>query len=129
MSEPAIRAIVVAVVVVVALGIAGFTRTRERHRAARSPVDLTGIEGRVVLFSDVACSRCDIVRAHLEGIGAPFTEVAFDADPDAVRRSGVTGVPLVVIRDAAGREVTRFAGVVPKARLAASIRAWRTDEG
>jgi thioredoxin-like negative regulator of GroEL len=50
-----------------------------------------------------------------------FTEVAYDQEPEVHQRVGVTGVPLVVIRDAAGVEVRRFAGVMPKARLAVAL--------
>lgn len=101
--------------------VAWWARTAERRRAGRAPLDLQGIDGRVVFFSDATCTRCDIVRVHLESLGAEFVEIAYDRDPETHRRVGVTGVPLLVIRDADGREVRRFAGVMPKARLALAL--------
>lgn len=105
----------------IAVGLAHLARGRERRRAASAPLNLAGIDGRVVFFSDAVCARCDIVRVHLEALGADFTEIAYDEHPDLHRQVGVTGVPLVVIRDEAGAEVRRFAGVAPKARLAAAL--------
>lgn len=104
-----------------ALGVAWWARTAERRRAGRVSLDLEGIEGRVVFFSDANCTRCDIVRAHLESLDAEYVEIAYDRDPETHRRVGVTGVPVVVIRDADGREVRRFAGVMPKSRLAIAL--------
>lgn len=118
-SDP--RLIVAAVAVGAALLVAIWAHRRERRRAQRSVLDLTGLEGRVLFFTDATCTRCDIVRAHLEGLGVEFTEIVYGVDPATHRRVGVTGVPLLVIRDRDGAEVHRFAGVMPKARLAAAL--------
>lgn len=114
--------IVVAVAVAVAMLIAVIAHRAERRRATRAPLDLSGIDGSVLFFSDITCTRCDIVRAHLEGLEAEFTEIAYDRDPDLHRRVGVTGVPLVVVRDDGGSEVVRFGGVMSKSRLAAGLK-------
>jgi predicted DsbA family dithiol-disulfide isomerase len=119
MSDPRLLAAIGAVAV--ALVVAFMANRRERRRAIHAPLDLGGVEGRIVFFSDATCTRCDIVRAHLETIGGDFTEIAYDREPEAHRRIGVTGVPLVVIRDERGIEVRRFAGVMPRARLARAL--------
>jgi len=119
MSDP--RFFVALGAVAVAGLVALWAHRRERRRAVRAPLDLTGVDGRVVFFSDAACTRCDIVRSHFEALSAEFVEIAYDRDPEAHRRIGVTGVPLVVIRDDEGAEVRRLAGVMPKARLAAVL--------
>jgi predicted DsbA family dithiol-disulfide isomerase len=119
MGDP--RFVALAAAVMVALAVAWWARRRDRRGAIRARLDLTGIEGRVVFFSDATCARCDVVRARLEAIGVPFTEIGYDRDPEVHRQVGVTAVPLVVVRDATGAEERRFAGVVPRARLAAVI--------
>ena len=119
MSDP--RIIAVAVALVIALGVAAWARRRERRRAVSAPLDLSGLRGRVLFFSDATCTRCDIVRAHLDGLGAEYTEIAYDRDPDTHRRVGVTGVPLVEVRDDDGNEVRRFAGAMPRTRLAMAL--------
>ena len=119
MSDP--RLVVVVAAIAVAVLVALTAHRRERRRAIRARLDLGGLEGRVIFFSDATCARCDIVRSHLEALAVEFTEIAYDREPEVHRRVGVTGVPLVVVRDAAGTEVRRFAGVMPKARLAVAI--------
>lgn len=122
MDETVVRALIVAAILVAALAVAFVARHREQRRARRSPLDLRGLSGTVVFFSDTACFRCRIVRSRLDAVGVEYTEVAYDREPEVHRRVGVIGVPLVVIRDEAGSEVRRFAGVVSKARLAAGLR-------
>jgi hypothetical protein len=119
MSDP--RLLVAVGAIVFALLVAVWAHRGERRRAVRSRLDLEGIDGRIVFFSDVTRTRCDIVRAHLEALEVEFTEVAYDREPEVHRRVGVTGVPLVVIRDADGAEIRRFAGVMPQARLAIAL--------
>lgn len=119
MTDPRFLAAIGALAIAVAVAFAA--HRRERRRAIRARLDLDGVDGRVIFFSDVTCTRCDIVRSHLEALDAEFTEIAYDREPEVHRRVGVTGVPLVVIRDSAGAEVRRFAGVMPKARLAFAL--------
>jgi predicted DsbA family dithiol-disulfide isomerase len=119
MTDP--RVLVTVCALVAAFAFAFWAHRRDRRRAVRAPLDLGGVDGRVLFFSDAACTRCDIVRSHLEALGATFTEIAYDREPDAHRRIGITAVPLVVVRDESGAEVRRFAGVMPKARLALAI--------
>ena len=119
MSDP--RLLAAAAAIAVALMVAVWAHRGERRRAVRARLDLAGIDARVVFFSDVTCARCDIVRSHLEALDAEFTEIAYDREHEVHRRVGVTGVPLVVIRDATGAEVRRFAGAMTKARLALAL--------
>lgn len=117
MSDLAVRLLVVGGAAAVALGVALFAKRAERRRARRAPLDLSGIEGRVLFFTDAACRRCDVMRRRLEEAGAPFTEVRYDREPELHRRVGITGVPLVVVRDEEGNETARLAGVVSRRRL------------
>jgi len=124
MSDP--RVFAIAGATLVALLIALWGHRRDRRRAVRSPLDLSGVDGRVVFFSDATCRRCDIVRAHLEALEATFTEIAYDTDPETHRSVGVTGVPLVVFRSESGVEERRFVGAVPKSRLALALGLGRS---
>ena len=113
MDDAAVRLILAGGIAVAALLLAGAGHLHRRKRgraAAAIPLDLTGIDGRVLLFSDVACPTCDTARARLETAGAPFREIGYHLDPEAHRRAGVTAVPLIVVRNAAGGEVGRIGG-------------------
>lgn len=121
MTDLVVRLVLIAVVVAAATGVASWARRRERRRALRAPLDLTDLDGDILFFSDAVCSRCDVMRARLVALGVEFHEIAYDRDPETHRRVGVTGVPLVVVRDATGVEVRRFAGVPGRARLALAL--------
>lgn len=125
MSDLALRLVVMGVAVGAAVGVASWARRRERRRALRAPLDLTGLDGEVLFFSDAMCSRCDVMRDRLVALGVEFHEIAYDRDPATHRRVGITGVPLVVVRDGTGREVRRFAGVPGRARLALAFGSRR----
>ena len=85
-------------------------RATDRRSAAVAPLDLSGFPGRLVLFTDAGCRRCDQAKAVLVAAGAEFTEAAFDREPERLHAAGITAVPLLVGRDAAGAEVGRIAG-------------------
>ena len=93
-----------------------------RRRAVTARLDLTGIEGRVVFFSDTACRRCPAVREALTAAGAGFEEVRYGDDPDRFRATGAPAVPLVVVRDEHGGEVGRIAGEVRPRELDALLK-------
>jgi len=118
MSDGPLRIAVAAAITGVAVGVALRARVIERRRAAAAPLDLTGFRGRLLLFTDAGCRRCDQARAVLVEAGVEFVEAAFDREPDRLRAAGVTSVPLLVGRDAAGREVGRIAGRVGGRSLA-----------
>jgi len=116
-DSPLIRLLIGVVVVAAAGGFAWIARWRDRDRRARVALNLEGIAGRVLLFSDSACARCDEARAALETAGAAFAEVAHDTDPEVMRAAGVVAVPLIVARRADGTEAGRIAGKVSPRRL------------
>ncbi len=117
MSEWAIPSILSAAAVGVVLGVAHLGHRRERRNAMTSQLRLDDVEGSVLFFSDAACRRCDVMRDRLESIGADFVEIAFNHEPDLQRAIGVTGVPLLVIRDQSGTIVGRIAGVASAKRI------------
>jgi hypothetical protein len=113
MDEAATRLILLGAFVLAALVVAGAGHLRRflRGRAATAgPLDLTGVEGRVVFFSDAACPTCDAARARLRASRVPFREIGYHEDPAAHRRAGVTAVPLTVVRGSDGGEVGRIGG-------------------
>jgi glutaredoxin len=118
MSESFARIALAVGATALAFGVALQARAAERRRAAAGPLDLTGIGGRLVLFTAAGCRRCGQARAALTEAGAEFVDVEFDQDPDRVRAVGVTAVPLLVARDASGAEVARIAGRVGRRALA-----------
>jgi len=118
MSDLTVKVVAAAGAAVVALGVAGIARARERRSAAAAPLDLAGFSGRLLFFSDAGCRRCDQARAVLTAAGVPFTEAAFDREPERLRAAGVTAVPLLVGRDPAGGEVGRIAGRLGRRSLA-----------
>ncbi len=117
MSEPWVRAVVTIAGVGVVLLVAYLGRRRERRDAAGTPLRLDGIQGRVLFFTDAACARCDLVRDRLDSLGAAFAEIAYNHEPDLHLAIGVTGVPLLVVRDGAGAVVDRVAGVASERRI------------
>jgi glutaredoxin len=122
MSETAVRLLVVAAVAVLALVVARAAWWLPAWRAARRPIDLGGVEGRVVLFTDRRCTRCDTVRDMLTAAGVEFVEVRPDDDPDRWARTGVEAVPLLVVRDASGGVTGRIGGVPRRSRLGRLLR-------
>jgi glutaredoxin len=109
--------------IAVALGVALVARRAERRTAVRSPLNLAGVEGRVVLLSDAACPGCADLRRLLDAAGVPFTEVAYDTDPEFARSIGVVAVPLVVVRGPDGQEAGRIGGRVSPRRFRRLIEA------
>lgn len=123
MSEGVVRALVVLLVVGGGFAAALAARAIERRRVGSTSLDLAGLTEGVLFFSDSACRRCDIVRDRLDDVDAAYVEIRYDEQPETHRRVGVTGVPLVVIRE--GDEVTRLAGVVSRRRLARAVASSR----
>ena len=117
MSDPLLRVVIVLVAVGVVLGGAWLGRGRLRRHVKRTPLRLEEVEGRVLFFTDVACRRCDLMRDRLVALAAGFAEIAFNHEPDLHRAIGVTGVPLLVVRDGSGRIVDRVAGVASVRRI------------
>ena len=117
MSDGLVRALAAVVAVGVVLGVGYLGRRRERRAAMATRLRLDGIKERVLFFTDSACKRCDLVRGRLESFGAAFAEISYDHEPELHRMIGVTGVPLLVVRNDAGTIVDRIAGVASVRRL------------
>ena len=117
MSEPALRVVLVAAIVAAGVLVVTVARLRERRRVRDAPLRLDAIEGSILFFSAADCARCGAVRALLDRMRLPYHEVAHEDAPGVQERVGVKGVPLVVVRNAAGEEVARFAGRVSARRL------------
>jgi len=115
-------AVLAALAVASALGVALSANRWARRRAERAPLRLDRVEGRVVFFSDAACRRCPPARQVLDEAGVAFEEVAYDQDPDRFRAIGAPAVPLVVVRGVDGAEVGRIVGAVRSRDLGALLR-------
>jgi hypothetical protein len=122
MSETAVRLLVVGGIAVLALAAARAAWWLPAWRAGRSRLDLGDLDGRVLLFTDRRCTRCDTVRHMLEAAGEEFVEVCYEDDPDRWAGFGVEAVPLLVVRDASGRVTGRIGGVPRRARLERVLR-------
>lgn len=121
MPESPAGLLLVAGVTGAALAVALVVPRWAGRRAGRSPIDLAGIDGRVVFFSAASCRRCDVVRVRLSDTGARFTEVRFEDDPGRFEAAGVRAVPIVVGRDEHGTEVMRLAGRASSAQVRALV--------
>lgn len=121
MGEPALRALLVAAVVIAGLLVVIGSRVGERLRVRRAPLRLNDIEGRILFFSASHCSRCDSVRSVLDRLRLQYREVAHEEAPGVQERVGVSSVPLVVVRDETGAEVARFAGRISARRLRRAV--------
>lgn len=100
------------IAVLAALGFAYGANRWVRRRAETARLDLSGITGRIVFFSDAACRKCPDAREALVAGGVDFEEIRYGDDPARFRATGAPAVPLVVVRDASGAEVGRIAGEV-----------------
>lgn len=129
MPEVLARALLVAGVAAAGLAAALLAPRWSARRAERAPLDLSGIDGRVVLFTSRACRRCDAVRDLVSGTGVGFTEVCYEDDEARFAAAGVGAVPLLVARDEQGVAVGRLAGAARPRRLKALLEASGALEG
>jgi hypothetical protein len=106
-------ALSVAMAVAFAFGATRWTR----RRAETAVLDLSGIAGRVVFFSDEACRRCPAARDALSAAGVEFEEIRYGDDPQRFRATGAKAVPLVVVRTPDLVEVGRIVGEVRPGEL------------
>lgn len=120
MSEVGWRLILVGSVLLGAGLIAGFGFLRRRlmaRAAAALPLDLGGIDGQVLLFSDTSCPSCDVARDRLAAAGVEFREIAYGEAAEVHRVVGITAVPLIVVRGSDGIAVGRIVGKPSSRRL------------
>jgi glutaredoxin len=129
MPEAVARGLLVAAAAGVALAVALLAPRWSARRAERAPLDLSGIDGRVVLFTSRACRRCDAVRDLVSGSGVEFTEVCYEDDGARFAAAGVGAVPLLVARDERGTVAGCLAGAVRPRRLRGLLEASGVVEG
>lgn len=110
-------ALITLAAVAVVASVAFLGRRRGRRKAEKAPLELDSLVGLVLFFSDVACTRCDLMRRRLEKLEVNFVEIAHNHEPGLLDRIGVTGVPLLVIRDKSGVIVDRVAGAASVWRI------------
>jgi hypothetical protein len=110
------------VAVVMALGFAYGATRWTRRRADRASLDLSGVSGRVVFFSDNACRKCPSARDALIATGVPFEEIRYGDDPARFRATGAPAVPLIVVRAPDSTEVGRIAGEVREPALRSLLK-------
>ena len=120
MSDTAWRLTLVGSVTLGAVAVAWAASLRrwvDARAAASGPLDLSEVEGRVLLFSEASCRSCDTARARLEAAGVEYREVRYEEEPLVHRSAGVTAVPVIVVRTAGGAVVGRIAGKPSNRRL------------
>ena len=103
------------VVVGVALAAVAVGAVARRIRAPQQPpVDVSWVDGDtpLVAFTSTDCSNCAQVLAALGEIDTPVREVPFEHEPELFERSGVDGVPLVVVLGRRGRPNWQRGGIV-----------------
>lgn len=96
-----LRVVVVLVFGGVALAVAFVARRGIAF--VRHPFGAQGLERGVTLFTSETCDACRRARASLSELGVEFTEISYEAQPDAFDRLGITGVPSIVIVDDEGQ--------------------------
>jgi hypothetical protein len=127
MSEAGWRLLLVGGITLAAAAAAYAANRLRAARAAAAPVDVSGFEGRILLFTERSCRSCPVVRTMLEEAGAGFEEVRYEDRPEDHRRAGVGAVPLLVARDASGAVIGRIAGRPSKRALRRLLRDARTE--
>lgn len=58
------------------------------------------------------CPACQIMQAQLEGEGIPHEIIDISAQPDAIEKLDITGVPVLIIEDDSGEHI-RLTGIQP----------------
>ena len=121
MSDVAIRLLAAAMAVGVVVGVGIWGRVQERRRSHGADLNLDGIEGSVLFFTDAACLRCGVVRSRLDDLGVDYTEIAYNHEPELQAAIGVIGVPQVVVRSRDGAIVARLVGSISRRRLRRAV--------
>jgi len=120
-DDPVVVRVVVVVAFLVVSSAVAFV-ARRGIAFVRHPVQGSGLEPGVTLFTSITCDSCDRARASLEALDVAFEDVAYERDPGEFERLGVTGVPTILIVAQSGKGwVVR--GHPPRARL----RRWVSE--
>jgi glutaredoxin len=117
-----VRLVIAGVAIGVVIVVAAWGRASERRRSATSDLNLAGIEGSVLFFTDAACLRCAVVRDRLDELGVEYSEIAFNHEPELQASIGVQGVPQVVVRAGDGSIAARLVGSVSRRQLSRAVR-------
>ncbi len=96
---------------------------RARSDRSGEPIDVAGLlaGGGVIVFTKDDCSTCVTTLALLEALSVPVRRVRAEDEPDELEARGVTGVPVTVVVDTAGRPVAQFAGLPPGRALRRAV--------
>ncbi|MDE0546513.1 thioredoxin family protein [Microbacterium sp. C7(2022)] len=137
--DPLVAAALIAALVLIATaaGVATRVTSGRKRRVAVGDVtaDDVGVHAlapvaTVVQFSTEFCSRCPGVKRVLTGAfsderGIVYTDVDLTHRPDLASRLRVLQTPTVLVVDALGRVVSRYAGTVPVESVRADIAELR----
>lgn len=121
MADPVLRIALIAAVIAIAVTVGLLSRRRPYH----APIDVTGagFGPGLVVFTASQCERCGAVLAAAKASGAPLREVTYEIEAALQERLGVTGVPLTLVIDRAGKVSAQFAGLVTERRLRRALAA------
>lgn len=120
MTEPAVRLLVVVLVLVAAWLVAQAWRRGARQGTIRpGPF---GPGPAVLVFTSASCGDCvPVLQMVAAAAGTLVREVRFEDQPDLFDEAGVGAVPLTVVVAADGRVIEQFAGMPPRKRLARAV--------
>lgn len=59
------------------------------------------------------CGECVGLKLGLHSKGIPYREIDITHNPEAVEKYGVTGIPVSIIQDEEGAELSRLVGARP----------------
>lgn len=104
-------------------GAAGIAYLSRRRFSMHPELDLDGVEfsSGLVVFTSTECRRCRVVLAAAKSTGAPLREVTYEIEANLQEQLGVTGVPLTLVIDRAGKPVAQFAGLVSSRTLGRAL--------
>lgn len=105
------RLVIVAAVVVVALGLARIGRPWQDSAHPQLSIPPGELPAGVVLFTSSDCDQCASARAALKSAGIAYREVTHELESGRFERYGVQGVPLVARVDESGVQSYLSAGV------------------
>lgn len=104
-------------------GAAAVAYLSRRRFSTHPSLDLEGVEFApgLVVFTSTNCRRCKVVLSAAKSTGAPLREVTYEIEAGLQERLGVTGVPLTLVIDKAGRPTAQYAGLVGSRRLSRAL--------
>ena len=111
MNDVLLRLLIVAALVLVAVGVAAIASRLRRPPHPDITVGEVGDRPGVVLFTSTTCPTCKKTISLLEDIGVPFREVTHDLEPQRFETWGVVAVPVTVVVDERSEVVDVFSGV------------------